>query len=102
MLCDATGWRGISIAVSSRPRKGTAQIAVEISFKPWCHVDERRSKCLFYGVCGQKLPSTETGVIFDVYTRGKGVTFLVAMSPEKLPNSLFFDAWSIPGLEITA
>jgi hypothetical protein len=24
------------------------------------------------------------------------------MCPEKLPNSLFFDSWSIPGPEITA
>jgi hypothetical protein len=57
---------------------------------------------LFYGVCGQKLPSTETSVTFDGYRRRKGLTFLVEMCPEKLPNSLFFDSWSIPGPEITA
>ena len=39
----------------------------------------------------------KTSVIFDGYRRGKGLAFLVDMWSEKLPNSLFFDTWSIPG-----
>src|SRR5262249_6488301 len=86
----------------NREGKGTAQIAAKISFKPTCHVDERRSKCLFCGVCGQNPPSKKTSVTFDGYRRRKCLTFLVDMCPEKLPNRIFFDSWSIPGPEITA
>jgi hypothetical protein len=39
----------------------------------------------------------KTGVIFDEWRRGKGLTFVVDICPEKLPNSLSFDTCSIPG-----
>jgi hypothetical protein len=44
----------------------------------------------------------KTSVSFDGCGRRKGLTFFVDMCPEKLPNSLFFASWSIPGPEITA
>jgi hypothetical protein len=38
-------------------------------------------------------PSKKTSVNFDEYRRAKGLTSLVDMRPEILPNGLFFESW---------
>src|SRR3954463_7991639 len=60
---DVNEPRRITFRMITPKIKGTAQIAVEISFKTQRRVAEPRSRCLFYRVWPQERASTKTTVI---------------------------------------
>jgi hypothetical protein len=86
----------------SRDYKDAAQMAAEISFKPWFIPLGRSASGLIRKGCGSVGVSRKTFVILDEERPRNGLTFFVDMCPGKLPNSLFFDSWPIPRSEITA
>jgi hypothetical protein len=82
--------------VENQPKEGTAQIAAEISFKPWLIQSARSVSRLIKKSCGSVGVTKKTLVIFDGYGRRKGLTYLVDMCTGKVPNSLSFESWLTP------